>query len=131
MHGLDEVENLAPDMRKKIYYLATCSTCAEILKKVKPGPEVEMQDIKTQSISEAQVDEMRQMAGSYEALFSRRALKYKEWGLARQQLGEADYRRLILEEYTFLKRPVMLLGDLIFVGNAPKTVEEAAAAFRR
>ena len=117
-------------MRKKIYYLATCSTCAEILKKVKPGPDVEMQDIKTQPMTEAQVEEMKAMAGSYEALFSRRALKYKEWGLAAKQLGEADYRQYILQEYTFLKRPVMLLGDRIFVGNAPKTVDEAVAAFQ-
>ena len=52
-------------------------------------------------------------------------------GLASQKLTEADYRRLILAEYTFLKRPVMLLGDRIFVGNAPKTVEEAVAAFSK
>jgi arsenate reductase (glutaredoxin) len=116
-------------MRKKIYYLATCSTCAEILKKVKPGPDLEMQDIRTQKITEAQIDEMKAMAGSYEILFSRRALKYKEWGLNKQVLNEADYRRLILEEDTFLRRPVMILGDRIFVGNAPKTVDEAAAAF--
>jgi arsenate reductase len=118
-------------MRKKIYYLATCSTCAQILKRLNPGPDVEMQDIKTQLMTAAQVDEMKALAGSYEALFSRRALKYKEMGLASQKLGEADYRRLILEEYTFLKRPVMLLGDQIFVGNAPKTVDEAVAAFSK
>jgi arsenate reductase (glutaredoxin) len=117
-------------MRKKIYYLATCSTCAQILKQVKPGPDVEMQDIKTQVMTGAQVDEMKAMAGTYEALFSRRALKYKEMGLGSQKLTEPDYRRLILEEYTFLKRPVMLLGDRIFVGNAPKTVDEAVAAFQ-
>jgi arsenate reductase len=118
-------------MRKKIYYLATCSTCAAILKEVKPGPDVELQDIKTQAITPAQLEEMRAMAGSFEALFSRRALKYKEWGLGGKQLGEDDYRRYILEEYTFLKRPVMLLGDEIFVGNSPKVVGEAAAAFAR
>ncbi|MBP6638822.1 MAG: hypothetical protein KA293_00915 [Bacteroidia bacterium] len=118
-------------MRKKVYHLGTCSTCVQILKKLNPGPDVELQDIKTQPMTEAQVDEMQRLAGSYEALFSRRALKYKEMGLASQKLTEADYRRLILAEYTFLKRPVMLLGDSIFVGNAPKTVEEAVAAFSK
>lgn len=118
-------------MRKKIYYLATCSTCARILKDVNPGPDVVMQDIKTEQITPAQLEEMRKMAGSFEALFSRRALKYKEMGLGSQNLGEADYQRLILEEYTFLKRPVMLLGDQIFVGNTAKTVEEAKAAFSK
>jgi arsenate reductase len=116
-------------MRKKIYHLATCSTCIEILKRVKPGADVELQDIKTQQITEAQIDEMKALCGTYEALFSRRALKYKSMGLASQKLTEEDYRRLILSEYTFLKRPVFLLGNQIFIGNAPKTVDEVIAAF--
>ena len=118
-------------MRKKVYHLGTCSTCIQILKKLHPGPDVELHDIKTQPMTEAQLDEMQQMAGSYEALFSRRALKYKEMGLASQALTETDYRRLILAEYTFLKRPVMLLGDRIFIGNSPKVVDEAVAAFKQ
>jgi len=82
-----------------------------------------MQDIKTEKITPAQLDEMKAMAGSYEALFSRRALKYKEMGLKDKKLTEDDYRRLILEEYTFLKRPVTVNGKKIFVGNDRKTVE--------
>jgi arsenate reductase len=81
-----------------------------------------LQDIKTEQISPAQLDEMKDMAGSYEALFSRRALKYKSMGLKDKVLTEADYRRLILEEYTFLKRPVAIIGKDIFIGNAPATV---------
>lgn len=83
-----------------------------------------MQDIKTDKITSAQLNEMRAMAGSYEALFSRRALKYKEMGLKDKNLTEDDYRRLILEEYTFLKRPVTISGKKIFIGNAKKTVDE-------
>ena len=83
-----------------------------------------MQDIKTDKITSAQLNEMRAMAGSYEALFSRRALKYKEMGLKDKNLAEDDYRRLILEEYTFLKRPVTISGKKIFIGNAKKTVDE-------
>ena len=63
------------------------------------------------------------MAGSYEALFSRRAVKYAEQGLKDKKLDEKDYRELILEEYTFLKRPVAIVGDSIFVGNEKKTVD--------
>ena len=83
-----------------------------------------MQDIKTDKITFAQLNEMRAMAGSYEALFSRRALKYKEMGLKDKNLTEDDYRRLILEEYAFLKRPVTISGKKIFIGNAKKTVDE-------
>lgn len=117
-------------MKKKIYHLATCSTCVRIIKALAPGPDVELQDIKSQAMTAAQVDEMKALAGSYEALFSRKAQKYKSMGLANQTLTEADYRRLILEEYTFLKRPVMLIGDAIFVGNAAKTVEAAQKALQ-
>jgi arsenate reductase len=42
------------------------------------------------------------------------------------ELNEADYRKYILEEYTFLKRPVFLIDNQIFIGNAKKTVEEVA-----
>jgi len=107
---------------KKIYYLSTCSTCERILKEVKPGKEYIMQDIKTEPITPAQIDEMKRMAGSYEALFSRIALKFRGWGLNKMKLTEKDYRKYILEEYTFLKRPVFIAGDKIFIGNSPKTV---------
>ena len=90
-----------------------------------------MQDIKTEKITAAQLDEMKKMAGSYEALFSRRAMKYKELGLKDKQLTEKDYRNYILEEYTFLKRPVTIVNDKIFVGSEKKTVEALKEAFRK
>lgn len=106
-----------------MYHLANCTTCQAIIKETgvdKTG--IDMQDIKTEKITPAQLEEMRKMAGSYEALFSRRALKYKEMGLKDKKLTENDYRDLILDEYTFLKRPVTILKDKIFVGNDKKTV---------
>jgi len=82
-----------------------------------------MQDIKTEKITPAQLDEMKEKTGSYESLFSRRAMKYKEMGLKDKPLTEKDYRQLILDEYTFLKRPVVFVNDKIFVGSEKKTVE--------
>jgi arsenate reductase len=38
-------------------------------------------------------------------------------------LGEKDYRKYILEEYTFLKRPVIIHGNEIFAGSEKKTLE--------
>jgi arsenate reductase len=110
---------------KKIYHLANCTTCQAILKDTKLDRKgYEMQDIKTEKITPAQLDKMKEMAGSYEALFSRRAMKYKEMGLKDRQLTEKDYRDLILEEYTFLKRPVIIKDAKIFVGNEKKTVAQ-------
>jgi arsenate reductase len=92
------------------------------------GKDFEKQDIKTSKITPEQLEEMKELAGSYEALFSRRALKYREWGLNEKQLSEKEYRQYILDEYTFLKRPVVINGKDIFIGNAPKIVAAAKAS---
>lgn len=109
---------------KKIYCLDSCTTCQRILKEIgadKKG--FTLQNIKEEKITADQLDEMKKLSGSYESLFSRRALKYKEMGLKDKQLTENDIRKLILEEYTFLKRPVAILGKKIFAGSEKKTVE--------
>jgi arsenate reductase len=116
---------------KKIYYLGTCSTCAAIIKETGiTADKFRMQDIKTEKITATQLDEMKKMAGSYEAIFSRRAMKYKELGLKDKQLREKDYRNYILEEYTFLKRPVVIMDDKIFSGSEKKTVTALKKAVR-
>jgi len=89
-----------------------------------PG-DVVLKEIKTQPISEKEMEELHQLAGSFEALFSKRAQLYKERDLKSQKLSETDYKKLILEHYTFLKRPVLVLGNQIFIGNSTKTVREA------
>ncbi len=107
-----------------MYHLGNCTTCQAIIKETgidKKG--INFQDIKFEKITASQLDEMKKMAGTYEALFSRRAMKYKELGLKDKKLEEKDYRNFILEEYTFLKRPVTILNDKIFIGNDKKTVE--------
>lgn len=110
---------------KKIYHLSTCDTCKRILKELDPPSSFILQDIKTDEITEEQIDEMETLAGSYEALFSRRARLYKEKDLKNEDLDEGRYKNLILEHYTFLKRPVIINNDKIFIGNSKKTVEAA------
>src|ERR1017187_6522725 len=109
----------------KIYYLSTCSTCQRIISELKLPDDFIFQDIKTNKITADQLEEMQNMAGSYENLFSRNAMKYRVLGLGEKKLTEKDYRKYILEEYTFLKRPVIIIGKEIFIGNAPKEIEEA------
>ena len=109
---------------KKMYHLGNCTTCQAIIKETHIGQKgFDMQDIKFEKITPAQLEEMKKMTGSYESLFSRRAMKYKELGLKDKKLGEKDYRQFILDEYTFLKRPVVIIDDKIFVGSEKKTVE--------
>ncbi len=109
----------------KIYHLSTCDTCKRILKELQPPENVQLIDIKISPLSEEQLNEMKELAGNYEALFSKRARLYKERGLKDKNLKENDFKALILEHYTFLKRPVMLLNGEIFIGNSQKVVSAA------
>ena len=114
---------------KKAFTWPTCKTCVRIFEALKPEQNgCEVVDIKSEGISAEDLDRMKELAGSYEALFSRRAMKFRSMGLADQTLTEADYRRLILEEYTFLKRPVFLFDDRVTAGSAKASVEAARAA---
>ena len=110
---------------KKVYYLKTCSTCVRILKELDLPADFILQDIKTEHITVAQLEEMEKLSGSYEALFSKRAKLYKEMDLKNQDLTERDYKQYILEHYTFLSRPVLINGDAIFIGNSKKVTAEA------
>lgn len=84
----------------------------------------EKQEIKSNPITEDQLEEMRALAPSYEALFNKRARLYKSMDLKNQNLDEAGYRKYLLEQYTFLKRPVFMVGDEIFIGNSKKVIEK-------
>lgn len=115
-------------MTKKVYYLKTCSTCQRILKELDLPSDWELQNIKEEPMTEKQVEEMKSLAGSYEALFSKRSMKYKEWNLKEKNLSEEEMKNYILEEYTFLKRPVFIYGEQIFVGNAKKEIDRLKEA---
>jgi len=110
---------------KKIYYLSTCDTCKRILKEISPSSDFILQDIKTNPVSNEQLNEMKNLAGTFENLFSKRARLYKERDLKNKNLSDEDYRDLILEHYTFLKRPVIQYNDQIFIGNSKKVIETA------
>ncbi len=110
---------------RKIYYLKTCDTCKRIIKSLPTTEGFVFQDIKEEPITAKQLDEMYAFTGSYEKLFSKRAKLYKEMGLKDENLQETDFKRYILEHYTFLNRPVIVLEDHIFVGNSTKNVQAA------
>lgn len=110
---------------RKIFHLSTCNTCQRIIQTVDPDQKIEQQDIKSENIDAPTLDLLKTKEGSYEALFSKRAMKFRAMGLHEQKLTESDYRDLILKEYTFLKRPVIIWDDAVFVGNSAKVVEAA------
>ncbi|MGO1584996.1 arsenate reductase family protein [Mesonia sp.] len=108
---------------KKVYYLSTCDTCKRILQEVELASDFVKQDVKKEALTEVQLEELYALSQSYESLFNKRAKRYKEQDLKNKSLSEADYKNLLLEHYTFLKRPVFVIEDHIFIGNSKKTVE--------
>ena len=107
---------------KKVYFLQTCDTCRRILKEVNTDG-FERQEIKANNITTAQLEEMYALSGSYEGLFNKRAKLYSAMDLKNQNLSETDYKQYLLDEYTFLKRPVFIFDDEIFIGNSKKVIE--------
>ena len=107
---------------KKIFFLKTCDTCKRIMKEL-DFTGFDLHEIKSTAITEAELIEMKDLAGSYEALFSRRAQNYKKLGLKDQKLSEDEIKNYILSDYTFLKRPVVVDGDKIFIGNEKKNLD--------
>lgn len=109
---------------RQLFYLSTCSTCQRFLKQLAPLPtELVCQDIKHQALRGWQLDDLRRLSGRYEALFNRRSQKYQAQGLKDQVLSEEAYRALILEEYTFLKRPVLVWDDHLYIGASAEVVQ--------
>lgn len=108
----------------KIYYLGTCTTCKRILKELPFIEKFELQEIKKIPLTPEQLQQMYLKVGSYESLFNKRAQLYKTEGLKDKNLQEIDFKNLLLEHYTYLSRPVIFIGEDIFVGNSKKIIEQ-------
>ena len=107
------------------YYLSSCDTCRRIAKELSIDDTVSQIDIKKNPITNSQLEVLYQITGSYEELVNKRAQLFKQNNLKDQNLNEEAYRALLLEHYTFLKRPVLLHDKIIFIGNSAKTVAAA------
>ena len=114
---------------KAVYFLSTCSTCQRILKQLNLPSDIALIDIKQTNIDGEALDKIAGMAGSYEQLFSKKAMKYKALGYDKRTLSELEYRQIIVEEYTFLLRPVIVYDDFFSIGNSKEEVNKAIAFF--
>ncbi len=115
-------------MENKIYYLASCDTCRKIIKSLPNPDKLAFHDIRQNPITEKELEQMHELSGSYEALFSKKAQLYKSMDLKNQNLTEADYKKYLLHHYTFLSRPVFIIDGKIFIGNSQKNILEVTKA---
>lgn len=85
-------------------------------------------DIKQDPITVAELEEMHSLSGSYEALFSKKAQLYKSMDLKNKSLTEDDFKKYLLEHYTFLSRPVFIINDQIYIGNSQQNIIQVLKA---
>ena len=113
----------------KIYYLASCDTCRKIIKSLPKNNNLTFHDIKQNPITVLELEQMQELSGSYEALFSKKAQLYKSMDLKNKTLTEEDYKNYILEHYTFLSRPVFIINQKIFIGNTQQNMLQVMKNF--
>lgn len=111
----------------KIYHLSSCSTCKRIINELGETT-CDLIDVKQNHIDADTLDALAKEHGSYEILFNKRAIKYRQQGLNNKDLSNTEFRELILGEYTFLKRPIIIVDGQSFLGNSKKTVAAAKLA---
>ena len=109
---------------KRVFYLQNCDTSRRVIKQAGLGDDFNFQDIKKKPLTEDQLDELAVLAGSYEALFSRKSREYHKRKLKDKYLNEKNYRDLILEDYTFLKRPVIVYNGDVYIGSDERVVNQ-------
>ncbi|MBK9734176.1 MAG: arsenate reductase [Saprospiraceae bacterium] len=114
----------------RIYHLSTCDTCRKILSNLNTDG-VELINIREHLISVQDLELMKKQVGSYEGLFNKRAQKLKEMKAEEKPIKDTDYKKLILSEYTFLKRPAAIIEGKVYAGNDKSTVEALTNALHK
>ena len=115
-------------MENRFIYLDSCNTCQRILKELELPESVILQNTKENPVTVEQVEFLKEQSGSYESLFNRRAQLYRGRNLHEKQLTESDYKELLIDHYTFIKRPILIYNDVAYIGNSKKVVAAAQNA---
>ena len=121
-------KEIARTIMNKIYYLASCDTCRKIIKSLPKDHNLVFHDIKQDPITLEELEEMQRLSGSYEALFSKKAQLYKSMDLKNKSLTEDDFKKYILEHYTFLSRPIFIIDGKIYIGNSQQNMLQVMKA---
>ena len=115
-------------MTDTIFYLASCDTCRKIIKSLPKSVNLAYRDIKQNPITIDELKYMHSLSGSYESLFSKKAQLYKSMDLKNKSLTEDNFKKYILEHYTFLSRPVFIINDKIYIGNTQQNMLQVMKA---
>jgi arsenate reductase len=108
-----------------LYWLPHCSTCQKAAQYLEQrGHTVaKFRDIKSDPLDRSEVEQLTELVGGAGELFSRRARKYREMNLSERELSTDDMLKLMAEEYTFIKRPVLVSGNGAVAGFSAKSYD--------
>ena len=109
---------------KVVFYLKSCNTCTRIIKELKLDSSFTFREIKSKPLTIMEIEMIHDLSKSYESVFNKRAKLFSEKNLKNITLSESEYKNFILENYTFLKRPVIITGEKIFIGNSKENILE-------
>jgi arsenate reductase-like glutaredoxin family protein len=84
----------------------------------------ELREIKSAPVMESELAEMYKLTNSYEALFSKKSTQIKAREIDVKTLKEEDFKALILDHYSFLKRPVFITAKELFTGSDKSNLEK-------
>ncbi len=89
------------------------------------GIEVEnFHDVKENQLSRKEVENLVKLVGGEEKIFSKRAMKYRSLGLNEMELTDEDLVNYMVEEYTFIRRPVLVYDETALAGFSKKKYDE-------
>jgi arsenate reductase len=110
----------------KLFGLPHCSTCQKAVAYLEEiGVEIEnFHDVKENQLSKREVQKLVKFVGGAENLFSKRAMKYRSMGLNEMELSDTQLVDYMVEEYTFIRRPVLVYGKKALAGFSKKKYDE-------
>ena len=104
------------------YWLPDCTTCQKAKRRLERHNVsiTQFRDLKEEPLSRKEVENLSKMLGGADELFSRRAIKYRQMKLNERELSEEEMIDLMADEYTFLKRPILVVGGKATAGYFEK-----------
>jgi len=108
------------------YGLPNCTTCQKALRRLDYHrvSDIVKRNIKEEPLSCDEVERLAKLLGGVENLFSRRSNKYRELGLKDKTISENEMLDLMAGEYTFLKRPILVVGNKAVAGFFEKEYDD-------
>jgi arsenate reductase len=119
----NDQEELMKDVT--LYWLPNCSTCQKAARWLdrRSVKVTTFRDIKEEPLNRAEIETLVKMLGGPADLFSKRAIKYREMKLNEREVPPAEMLDLMTDEYTFLKRPIMVINGQATAGFFEKSFE--------